>query len=94
MIGQGARWSLRKRLNPQVPPCFPSGHSEADKEKSNGCGRWTALTLRKAGVVMLRHPVGGRQKGKLEALRQCRLGSNKTEPLMWRKSVIREETGN
>lgn len=84
--------SLRKRLNPQVPPCFPSGHSEADK-KSSGCGRWTALTFRKAGVVMLRHH-GGRQKGRLEALRQCRLGSNQTEPLTWRKSVIREETGN
>ena len=50
--------------------------------------------MRKAGVVMSRHPVGGRQKRRLEALRQYRLGSNKTEPLMWWKSVIREETGN
>ena len=72
--------SLGERRNPQISPCFPSGCSEADTEKSSGYGRRAALTLRNAGAVTLRDPVGGSWKGRLEALRQCSVGSNKLSP--------------
>ena len=35
--------------------------------------------LEEGRVVMWRRPVGGRRKGRLGALRQCRLGSDKTD---------------
>lgn len=40
-------------------------------------------------LVMWRDPMGGGQNGRWDALGQ----GNKTEPLIWRKPVIRGETG-
>lgn len=45
--------------------------------------------LEECVVVTLRDPMGGGQKGRRDALRQ----GSKAEPLIWRKPVIRAETG-
>lgn len=78
------------RLNPQISPCFSSGFSEADKERAVGMRGRLHGACRGPDVEK---PESWLVKGRLELLRQCRVGSSKTEPFMGRKPVCKAQTG-